>query len=162
MPGCRVRVPFGPRQSVGVVLGHAQTSSLPAAKMRHASALLDESPLLSAIDLKLIRFTSDYYHHPIGEVVAAALPALLRQGKALLPSVETVAATEIGETEDPVQLAKRAPKQAELLEKLLDAGPDGIGADRLTEELPNWRRAAAALFRKGHIYRFEMRAEAFR
>ena len=81
--GCRVVVPFGPRQQVGVVLGHSAASALPTGKLRRCSATLDEKPLLTEAELRLIRFTTDYYHHPIGEVVAAAMPAILRQGKPL-------------------------------------------------------------------------------
>jgi len=82
-PGCRVLVPFGRRRQVGVVLSHASETDVPATKIRHCVATLDESPLFSDDDLWLLRFTSEYYHHPIGEVVAAALPAALRQGKTL-------------------------------------------------------------------------------
>ena len=160
-PGCRVLVPFGRRQQVGLVLGHSNESSLPAGKIRHCNAAIDESPLLTAADLRLIRFTSAYYHHPIGEVVAAALPALLRQGKALHPTVETIAVSDVGERQDIGTLARRAPKQAELLEVLIDAGGNGCDADRLSEELPNWRRAATALFEKGYITRFDARAIDF-
>jgi primosomal protein N' (replication factor Y) len=160
-PGSRVLVPFGRREAVGLVLGHSGTSSLPVAKIRRCSSAIDESPILAEIDIKLIRFTSDYYHHPIGEVVAAALPALLRQGRPLHPTVETIAASDVGASEDIETLAKRAPKQAELLELLIDAGGTGIEANRLTEELPNWRRAAKVLFEKGHIIRFEARSEEF-
>ncbi|MGB5625431.1 MAG: hypothetical protein WBM61_06860, partial [Woeseiaceae bacterium] len=155
LPGCRVRVPFGRRQAVGMVLGHSHESALKPEKIRRCSEAIDETPVLSEADLRLIRFTSDYYHHPVGEVVAAALPADLRQGKPLHPTVETIAATDAGESENIETLALRAPKQAELLELLVDAGGNGIEAARLTEELPNWRRAAVALFRKGHIGRFE-------
>ena len=160
-PGCRVLVPFGRRQQVGLVLGHANESSLPAGKIRHCDAAIDEAPILSDADLRLIRFTSNYYHHPIGEVVAAALPALLRQGKPLHPTVETIAISDIGESANLETLARRAPKQAELLEFLIDAGGNGVDADRLTEELPNWRRVAKALFEKGHITRFDARSEDF-
>ncbi|MDH3362585.1 MAG: DEAD/DEAH box helicase, partial [Gammaproteobacteria bacterium] len=159
--GCRVLVPFGRRQQVGLVLGHANESSLPAGKLRHCDAAIDESPLLAAAELRLIRFTSDYYHHPIGEVVAAALPALLRQGKALHPTVETIAVSDLGPSHDIEALARRAPKQAELLQFLIDAGGNGIDAERLTEELPNWRRVAKSLFGKGLIARFDLRSEDF-
>ena len=154
-------VPFGRRQQVGLVLGHANESSLPAGKLRHCDAAIDESPLLAAAELRLIRFTSDYYHHPIGEVVAAALPALLRQGKALHPTVETIAVSDLGPSHDIEALARRAPKQAELLQFLIDAGGNGIDAERLTEELPNWRRVAKSLFGKGLIARFDLRSEDF-
>ena len=160
-PGCRVQVPFGTRQRVGVVIGHANASELPAGRIRQCTAVLDSSPLLREADLRLIRFTADYYHHPIGEVVAAALPALLRQGKALHPVVETIIASDLAESVDIEALATRAPKQAELLETVCDAGGTGIEADALTELLPNWRRAATGLFGKGLIERVEARATEF-
>ncbi len=159
--GCRVWAPFGRRRQVGLVLAHAAQSSLPAAKIRAAGEVIDETPLLSPAELRLLRFTSSYYHHPIGEVVAAALPALLRQGRSLYPSVETVSATDTGEAADIQSLAKRAPRQAELLQVLIDAGGDGCEADRLTEELPGWRRAAQGLFDKGYAARFDTRAADF-
>ncbi len=142
-------------------MGHSAVSSLPAHKIRRCIEALDDAPVLSEPELRLIRFTSDYYHHPVGEVVAAAMPALLRQGKTLYPSVETIAVTDSGERENVEALQKRAPRQAELLTHLMDAGGTGIEADRLNEELPNWRRAAASLLKKGHITRFEARSEDF-
>jgi primosomal protein N' (replication factor Y) len=161
MPGCRVWVPFGRRRQVGVILAHAQTSDLPRNKMKTAAELIDDRPLLSEADLKLIRFTSAYYHHPIGEVVTAALPTLLRQGRPLHPTLETIAVTEVGEAADIESLAKRAPKQAVLLEYLVDSGAEGCEAGRLTEEVPHWRRAAKALFEKGYATRFDARAADF-
>jgi primosomal protein N' (replication factor Y) len=160
-PGCRVRVPFGPRRQVGLVLGHSTESGLAPGKIRRCTAVLDEEPLLREADLRLLRFTSDYYHHPVGEVVAAALPAMLRQGRSLHPVVETIVATELAGSTDVETLARRAPRQAELLETVTDAGGNGIEADQLTELLPQWRRAAHALFGKGLIERIEMRAPDF-
>ena len=159
--GCRVRVPFGARQQVGVVIDQAIASRLPSGKIRRCTEVLDEEPLLRPADLRLIRFTSDYYHHPIGEVVAAALPALLRQGKPLHPVVETVVATALAASADIEALAARAPRQAELLETVSDAGGNGIDAEQLTELLPNWRRAATGLFSKGLIERHDARAPEF-
>lgn len=158
-PGSRVLVPFGRRQQVGVVVAEATTSELPVAKIRHSVATLDDEPLLSADDLWLIRFTSDYYHHPIGEVVATALPALLRQGKALHPTQTFVAISDAGTSVDIENLARRAPKQAELLETLIDAGGNGIDIDTLSEHLPTWRRAAKGLFEKGYASSFDATGE---
>ncbi len=160
-PGARVLVQFGPRRHVGVVMSHAAGSEVPADKLRRCRETLDEEPLLGGDELRLVRFTSDYYHHPVGEVMAAAMPALLRQGKALHPVVETISVTDSGERADIEALAKRAPRQAELLEILLDAGGNGIEAGALTELSPNWRRAARALFGKGLIRRVELRSPEF-
>ncbi len=159
--GCRVLVPFGRRQQIGMVTAHANESVISAAKIRRCSKVLDENAILSDPDLWLIRFASDYYHHPIGEVVSTALPALLRQGKPLYPTVERVAITDSGAQENTDTLAKRAPRQAELLEVLIDAGGDGLDADLLTETLPTWRRAAKPLGEKGLLSIFKVRAEDF-
>jgi primosomal protein N' (replication factor Y) len=159
--GCRVLVPFGRRQQVGMVVGYAGTSDVPAGKLKRCSEMLDDKALLSDADLWLIRFVSDYYHHPIGEVVAAALPSHLRHGKSLYPTIEKVVASNLADQADIESMARRAPKQAELLETLRDAGGDGMDTDLLTEVLPNWRRAAKGLFDKGLISTFEARAKDF-
>lgn len=159
--GCRVLVPFGRRQEVGLVTGLADETSIASGKIKRCGEVLDERPLLDATDLWLVRFTSDYYHHPIGEVVSAALPSLLRQGKPLHPTIERIAITDAGEQCDIGSLARRAPKQAELLATLIDAGGDGLETDALTEMLPAWRRAARGLFEKGLIARFSARAEDY-
>ena len=159
--GCRVRVPFGRSQHVGMVLAHASESVLPAEKLRAVTSVLDETPLLTAADLWLIRFASDYYHHPIGEVVAAALPALLRQGKSTQPTVTSVAVSAAGAAADITAIAKRAPRQAELLEILSGAGSGGFEAAQLTAILPTWRRAAVGLLEKGLIEKRNMRAGNF-
>ncbi len=160
-PGCRVLVQFGPRRLVGLALDTAAESDYDAGKLRPILEVLDDAPILRPSDLWLLRFTANYYHHPIGEVVAAALPALLRQGKALHPISECYAATDAAAANDIETLAKRAPKQGELLETLLDAGGNGIDTEALTELLPNWRRVAKPLLEKGLIARFEMRAPQF-
>ncbi len=148
-------VPFGRRTLTGLVVGTSAESSFDEGRLKTALESLDEAPLLAEDDLWLIRFTSDYYHHPIGEVAAAALPALLRQGKGLYPTLEFITITDAGEGADVEALAKRAPRQAELLETLIDAGGDGLDADTLTATLPNWRRAAKPLFEKGLASRSE-------
>ncbi len=152
-PGCRVRVPFGKRREVGLVLATSSGSELEDRRIRRAGAAIDETPLLADEDLWLIRFTSDYYHHPIGEVVSAALPVLLRRGSALYPDVETVSLTAAGRAADVPDIRRRAPRQAELLEVLAGAPGAALEADALTALLPNWRRVAKALFDKGLIAR---------
>lgn len=155
LPGCRVLAPFGRRQQVGLVTAVATESAVPGQKLRDVAKVLDDTPLLCADDLWLIRFTSDYYHHPIGEVVSAALPALLRRGKALHPTLAAIAVTDAGATTDIESLARRAPRQAELLEMLIDAGGGGIPEDALNELMPTWRRSAKLLREKALITRFE-------
>ncbi|MBS0395516.1 MAG: primosomal protein N', partial [Proteobacteria bacterium] len=84
VPGVRVAVPFGRRRMVGVLVELAEASALPAARLRAAIAVLDPEPVLDPVSFALVRWAADYYHHPVGEAFATALPAALRAGRALL------------------------------------------------------------------------------
>ena len=159
LPGARVRVPFGRQRQVGLVVAHASDSALPRTRIRRVLEVLDDAPLLREQDLWLVGFTSDYYHHPVGEVAAAAIPALLRQGRPLNPLLRHVAVTDAAQHFDIETLAKKAPRQAELLELLLDAGGNGIDIETLAEQIPAWRRSYRALAGKALVTEFEMRAD---
>lgn len=80
-PGIRVRVPLGRRKVVGIVMGVSSTTNVPVNKCRHAIESIDDAPLLPRSVLRLLQMASDYYHHPIGEVVLGTLPKALRAGK---------------------------------------------------------------------------------
>ncbi|MBA1148132.1 primosomal protein N', partial [Ectothiorhodospiraceae bacterium WFHF3C12] len=74
-PGSRVVVPFGRRRLVGLVLGHTQTPQIAVSRIREIGVVLDPAPVVPAELRSLIEWTSRYYHQPIGECVATALPA---------------------------------------------------------------------------------------
>src|SRR5579871_2556654 len=93
LPGMRVRVPLGPRQVVGVVVAPAAeragtrsealtgpAAPLAPAALKNISEVIDAEPLLAAPLMQLLHWTAAYYHHPLGEVIAAALPRALREG----------------------------------------------------------------------------------
>lgn len=158
-PGCRVLVPFGRQRQIGMVLAHATQSELPLSKLRRVLSTLDDAPILREPDRWLIHFTSDYYHHPIGEVVAAALPALLRQGKPLNPVVQQVAITDEGAAQSLSALARKAPRQAELLEFLGGHANDGVRFDLLDDAMPGWRRVRKTMLDKSWLRLFESPSE---
>lgn len=154
-PGCRVLVPFGRQRQIGMVIAHAAESELPNSKLRRVLSVIDDEQVLSKQDLWLIRFTSDYYHHPLGEVVAAAMPALLRQGKPLNPVVQRLAITGEGAAQSLSAVARRAPKQAKLLGLIGGNANDGVLFDELDEAMPGWRRLRQAMLDKSWIRVFE-------
>jgi primosomal protein N' (replication factor Y) len=85
LPGMRVRVPFGRTHKIGVIIELAEQSDVPVEKLRTIAEILDEQPLLSPQDLAFLQWVAGYYHHPIGEVVVAALPLRLRKQAQALP-----------------------------------------------------------------------------
>jgi primosomal protein N' (replication factor Y) len=76
--GQRVVVPFGRKQVVGVVMEVGANTTLAATRIKEVVQVLDDVPPLPMELLKLLRFCSDYYHHPVGMTVMSALPTRLR------------------------------------------------------------------------------------
>lgn len=94
--GHRVVVPFGKRQVVGVVSHLLPSSELDPAKLKPITDLLDETPIYSVAMVALSEWASSYYHHPLGEVVFAALPKKLRQLRSVaIPQFAEQSSTEL-------------------------------------------------------------------
>ncbi|GAB6047876.1 primosomal protein N' [Methyloparacoccus murrellii] len=142
-PGIRLELPFGHSRKVGMLVGLADNPETLIDKLRPALAVLDETPLLSDRDLGLLAWASQYYHHPIGEVIATALATLLRKGASASPPVSRrLCQTTVAPTLPP----GRAPRQAELLRRLRDQ-PSGLPAEALADA--GLAATARALVRKG-------------
>jgi primosomal protein N' (replication factor Y) len=153
VPGVRLRVPFGKRDVTGVLLETAGHSQVPLAKLKTARAVLDTEALIPADMLALARWAAEYYHHPIGEVVAALLPPILRTGKSGT-TAQTFAwrLTTQGAAAN-MHALKRAPKQATLL-RALNPYPDGLDAKALDAELSHWQAPLRALVKRGWVEKF--------
>ena len=78
--GTLVRVPFGKRETLGVVwpATNAETSALDPAKLRSIAGVLQGIVPLSAHWQQLVTFAARYYQRSEGEVALAALPPQLR------------------------------------------------------------------------------------
>jgi primosomal protein N' (replication factor Y) len=123
LPGCRVRVPFGRGERIGVVVEHATTTTLPAAKLKRIGAALDSVPAIGPELLATLRWAAEYYHHPLGAVLSHALPGLLREGRPIDdPPEPTWALTETGRGQALDGLPRAARQQARALAALRE-GP---------------------------------------
>jgi len=121
-PGCRVRVPFGRRYMVGVILAVKTTSELAEEKLKSVDQVLDTEPLLDNGLLALLEWSARYYQAPLGEAVFAALPTALREGRAATrPQVQYWQLTENGR-QITAEQCRRAPKQWRLLQYLQTHG----------------------------------------
>ncbi len=107
--GRRVCVPFGRGEKIGVILEVLAASELPPEKLKPVRAILRDAPPFPPDWLALADFCSRYYQHPIGEVIALALPPALRRRDALprLPDRKMFRITEEGRRALP-QLAQRS------------------------------------------------------
>jgi primosomal protein N' (replication factor Y) (superfamily II helicase) len=141
--GVRVRVPFGRRQLIGILVGVAGESAVAAPKLKAALAILDERPVVDPVTFDLLRWAAEYYHHPLGLVFAAALPVSLRSGQAALQTVEWWCVSPTGRRELSVPSGRRAPQQRALLAWLAErarATTDEVGG---AFKPAQWRALAA-------------------
>lgn len=116
--GVRVKVPFANRQLIGIVVGVGVDSEIAPDKVKNVSAVLDSEPLLPAPIWELLHFAANYYHHPLGEVLAQGMPAALRKGDpASYQAVRQYQATEAGRLATASEFT-RAPQQWRLLQAL--------------------------------------------
>jgi len=147
--GTRVRVPFGRRRLVGVVIATADRSELPPARLRPIIEVLDATPVLDGAALALLQWAAEYYHHPLGQVVASALPKALRIGAPATPTEDRWSLTEDGVAAAVAGEPRRALRQRMLL-GLLGSRRTAAAAE-LDAVDPGWRNAARALLRRGWI-----------
>lgn len=118
-PGYRVWVPFGRRRVIGVVTEIRDHSDVPPAKLRSALAAIDDEPTFDPILLKLLLWSADYYRHPIGEVISAALPAALRDGAPIQEDEIVWRLTDLGREQALEQLSPRAARLRRVIDFLM-------------------------------------------
>jgi primosomal protein N' (replication factor Y) (superfamily II helicase) len=120
--GQRIWVPFGRRRVVGVIVELRSTSDIPAAKLRAATEIIDSEPTFDAPMLALLTWSADYYRHPIGEVIASALPVPLRLGASLAAEARRWQLTAAGRDSSAGVLLRRSPKMRAALDAITRVG----------------------------------------
>ena len=123
-PGMRLRVPFGRREMVGVLIELVEHSDVPADKLKPALELLDRASPLPAPLFKLCLWTAQYYQHSLGDTLSWALPVLLRQGEPAEARQERFWSIATDASLDDPRVA-RAPRQREAL-RTLAQHPHGV------------------------------------
>jgi len=76
-----VLLPFGRRETTGLIVDIADTSELPPEKLKSALAIRTQLAPLSPQWIALCRFAADYYQRPLGEVAVPGVPKNLRAEK---------------------------------------------------------------------------------
>lgn len=125
--GCRVRVPFGRQELVGVVVAHISSadSDVPFAKLKAIDERLDDTAIIGDDLLRLAHWLSAYYHHPLGETLSVMLPSLINQGKPLTKKHTLWQLIDgIDEAIAQDKLSKNAKKQWQVFYALKDNPPN--------------------------------------
>ncbi len=153
LPGTRVSVPFGHRNSqVGVVLEVVDNTALEPNRLKSINNVIDTEPLFSPGHLELLHWAADYYHHPIGEVLFSTLPGLLRKGKAAERDYEEIFTAGEEEKNNELEKLDRAPAQKSLL-RILRACPGGLTREELRLKQVQYAKPLKALLEKGLVTR---------
>lgn len=142
-----VRVPFGSGEKNGVIMAVGATAAVETARLKPVRWIQRDVAPLPADWLELVSFVSRYYHEPLGEVIALALPPGLRRADSVVSaqsdpfvavSVAGIAALE----------ASRRPSRA--LELLAALRAQGSLRRSRARELPAGDVLAASM-RRGWI-----------
>ncbi|MFW1676550.1 primosomal protein N' [Pontibacter sp. JAM-7] len=130
-PGSRLKISFGRRETIGLLVEVSTHSEVPTAKLKPAKSLLDLQPVLPDTIARLARWAANYYHHAEGDALHQALPVALRHGEPCEYRHSWFWQASPNATLDT--LAKNAHRQRELLAVLL-AHPQGISQEALRAE----------------------------
>lgn len=148
-PGVRVRVPFGQRREVGVVVGMQSAVDLPSGRLRAIEGVLDDQPVVSPELLELTRWMAEEYACGWGEALAAVLPAPLKHARGSR-KVLMMSATEKATPEVLAELEERFAKQHRLLRQLIEIGGE-VEARDLLRKLDLSNAPMDSLVKKGLV-----------
>lgn len=73
-PGSVIQVRFRNKPTHAFVLGFPETSEVERTKLKPIESVLISEPIFDETMLRFFRWIAEYYCHPIGEVIAAAVP----------------------------------------------------------------------------------------
>ncbi len=130
--GRRVKVPFGRREMVGLLLEITDTPDCPPEKLKRVIAVDRDLPPLAEDVLALFRFCAAYYHYPLGQISLAALPTALRRWQFQLPKqVARYSLTVAGRQALPESLPARAVAQRRMAARLSAGAADSTELSNL-------------------------------
>lgn len=147
--GARVKVQFGSRNLQGVILAVKASSDYPPDKLKKALEILDTDSVFEPQLLTTLLWVSRYYLAPIGEVMEAALPVVLRQGNQTTPaSRKTWALSDHGRS-SAIDELNRAPLQLAIIKRFMQS--TSLISSDFKQETSSWRQAIKALIEKGWL-----------
>ena len=151
VPGMRVMVPLQKRTVVGIVCGRSAQSTVPMRRLRHIIRVLDDEPILTPQVFALAQWAARYYHHPIGEVMQAAIPSLLRRDRPAAPRVVPHWRICDAGQQALSTLPVRYHVQHHVLQVLVSAGTAGLAGETLLGLIPRSSSTVALMAGRGWI-----------
>ncbi len=124
-----VKVPFGRGERNGLIVAVASEADVEVARLKPVHHIQRDVPPLPGDWLALVSFVSRYYHAPLGEVVALALPPGLRRADGVSGDDADPLLALGAAGSEALRAARRPSKALALLQAL-------------AQDTPPWRRSA--------------------
>ncbi|OPZ05536.1 MAG: Primosomal protein N' [Alphaproteobacteria bacterium ADurb.BinA305] len=119
-----VKVPFGRGERTGLIVGIGDEAGVELARIKPVLHIQRGVPALPADWLELVSFVARYYHAPLGEVVALALPPGLRRADGVSDEDEDPLLGVAPKGGEALCAARRASRALALLQALAaEPGP---------------------------------------
>jgi primosomal protein N' (replication factor Y) (superfamily II helicase) len=155
--GCRVKVPFGRGERIGIIVGTAPSAHADD-RLKQVIDLLDATALLEPSLVSLARWAAAYYCHPVGEALGLLLPVELRHGEVLRRLTERGwLLADAGRAALVDGAVRIGPRQRELLQM---AQAQALRAASLRALPFDTGRVVGDLQRRGWLLETELDAEA--
>jgi len=144
--GCRVRVPFGSRELIGIIVDSTKIDDkIDTSKLKPILECLDQHPIIPPDLMSLTLWLSHYYHHPLGDCFQTILPKKIRNGEAL--EFKTEALWKV----DKQEILNKVGKKQQQIVALLALNPKGLVQNELYQQLGNCRSSLVSLEERGVI-----------
>ena len=72
--GSVIEVPFRNQSTFAYVIGLPESTSLDPSRIKSVAGIMSNAPLFDSDMLTFLKWVSEYYCHPLGEVISAAIP----------------------------------------------------------------------------------------
>ena len=148
-PGQRFMLPFGSSEKPGLLVS-CRSEVDGTRKLKPVGEALDQEALLSSHLMELAAWMADYYCQPAGELLFQFLPRYLRRKQQLHPVTVEYWCAQHPSEEILNNLQRKAPRQLQLLELLLE-NEAGLHAAALNDQYGSWRAAMKGLQSKGLV-----------
>ena len=145
--GCLVQIPLGRRRVLGVVFSLDSKETIDPKKLRFLGGLIQPEPVLSLDLIRLSKWICNYYSCSMESVLAAMIPAVVREGKKAKNEKWIQLHPQNKKGDD----LKSAPKQLELFYRLKEIGKP-IRKTQLINELGFGLNTIKGLITKGLVY----------
>lgn len=146
--GIRLKVPLGKSKRIGILLAVTNHTAVEREKLKPILEILDSTPLFSADDLALMQWASRYYHHPIGDVMATALPPPLNKGQSV--HIQPLENWQLTEASFAINWDKLPEIQREILQ-LLKNYPQGISTKAFVNQFSHAAQSLRSMEKKGWV-----------